>query len=644
EGSTQPRDFWAQTDANGNPQNGPSAWGLSQIINRNFVSEGTNFTTFVDGNHAAEYPDPVLSTATCREEFASTQDAAGQPITGFLMFCGNSFVDPNTGVLETNPRMTTFSLFSRDLRERGKTVPGGEFSLNALNAWSIGQLTIPRAVGYSAGLLDYFFRGKLEVRRGPHPETQEPSLRIVNRSPDALAKDGFFSLYQDTDKGVRSLAVEWPKLVEAVPQDNDAAPVYLPIPADLPTNGLTLVYQGKLGSEENAVIGKVLTETRIERIYLDWRTNEWMLQTADKLYALPLKTVAGLRFRPAEVEWGERDNQLVAYTFWSVDTFQALLFELERPLGSAQVPTTGAVTAQGHPVVALRLVQQIPLFETLGALDLGTTVEFTEHLDFTQYRVAFTVNSTCRVQDPPLFTYDTYNCASTFSDESLEPLRTLHDAVTARFPLALPRERFGWSPEWYAWNVQRVWADRNGHLVAAVQLQLAPLPGGESWRRFPLLTPWFGTPVESGYYASVQAKLEAPGASVLAVLDLTAGRLLAKTSEDLIRIEKTQRAVHPSPGFWGCYMDPRGETLYVGGTRDGQRSTWAQPSLPRGGIGSGGLGPPLGAWRFRRMRGNGPRGPRPDRAQSASGWCSGTSTSRPQAQSTATPARRWRKR
>ncbi len=113
EGFTQPRDFWVQTDAGGTPQNGPSARGLSQIMNRNFVSEGTNFTSFVDGNHAEAYANPTVTTGACHEETVNTQDADGRAITGLVTFCGNSFIDPNTGVLETNPRMTTFFLFSR---------------------------------------------------------------------------------------------------------------------------------------------------------------------------------------------------------------------------------------------------------------------------------------------------------------------------------------------------------------------------------------------------------------------------------------------------------------------------------------------------------------------------------------------------
>ncbi len=180
-GFTKSRDFWVETDASGAPSNGPDARGLSQIINRNFVSEGTNFTAFVDGSHAPEYPDPVLNTADCFEESVTTQDAEENVISGLVTFCRNSFLDPNTGILETNPRMTTFSLFSQDLQELGSFVAQMS-SLNALNAVSIGDLTIPRAVGYSAGLLHYFFRGRLELATDP----SQLELRVTNRWTKSL--------------------------------------------------------------------------------------------------------------------------------------------------------------------------------------------------------------------------------------------------------------------------------------------------------------------------------------------------------------------------------------------------------------------------------------------------------------------------
>ncbi|MEE9154063.1 MAG: hypothetical protein V3U42_08230, partial [candidate division NC10 bacterium] len=247
-GFTKPRDFWVETDASGSPRNGPDARGLSQIINRNFVSEGTNFTAFVDGNHAPEYPDPILNTADCFEESVTTTDAEFRLISGLVTFCRNSFLDPNTGILETNPRMTTFSLFSQDLQELGSFVAQMS-SLNALNAVSIGKLTIPRAVGYSAGLLAYFFRGRLELATDP----SQLELRVTNRSSEAVGP-GTLSIYCDEANENRV------KLDElTVSQEVQADAEFPRIPFSFPAETLrcVVVYEGKLGEEADAVIGKV---------------------------------------------------------------------------------------------------------------------------------------------------------------------------------------------------------------------------------------------------------------------------------------------------------------------------------------------------------------------------------------------------
>ncbi len=261
EGFTRPRDFWVDTDASGNPRNGPTARGLSQIINRNFVSEGTNFTAFQNGDHAPEYANPVLNTQDCYDEEVSTQDAEARPVAGLVTFCRNSFTDPNTGKLETNPRMTTFSLFSRDLRERGKSVPGGEFSLNALNAWSIGQLTIPRAVGYSAGLLDYFFRGKLDFVL--YPDRSDPArlnLLFWNNSTETMT--GSFTLYTEDKQGRRvpvpGVSVQGVALAGTeTPDGEDSYEITFALDPAVKLGGLTLVFSGTLGAEEGAVAGKV---------------------------------------------------------------------------------------------------------------------------------------------------------------------------------------------------------------------------------------------------------------------------------------------------------------------------------------------------------------------------------------------------
>jgi len=590
EGFTRPRDFWVEMDANGLPRNGPTARGLSQIINRNFVSEGTNFTAFQNGDHAPEYANPVLNTQDCYDEEVSTQDAEARPVAGLVTFCRNSFTDPNTGALETNPRMTAFSLFSRDLRERGKTVPGGEFSLNALNAWSIGQLTISRAVGYSAGLLDYFFRGKLEVSREPDPASGLPSLRIVNRSPEPLGEGGVLTLYQDNDRGERS-PVQGATLTlsNAVPKDNDAAPLYLPIPLDLPEAGLTLVYQGLLGLEQGAVIGQVLREGVVEQIYRGWMSDEWILRTKDGLYVLPLQAVAGLTTPLDRVTWGDRDNQIVAITAPDgAEPYQVLLFELDRPLGSAAVPTTGDTTPSGYPIAVVRQLNRIPLYETLNAIDLKTTATIAIAREVVQYVVSYTIQSTCEWREVVSGSWE-YDCTTTVGGDTLTAAQSWSDTLRYEFQLRLSPEQHAKDPgaarpPKYWWTLDQVRADRHGHVVAVVEIagpQVAP----EDIRTIPLREfDQEGHLVESSMSVTLGGDADpvnSPLFRATVVVDLTSGQLLGKTATDALVLDLTERIVVPGSRGPLCVGSTATAALH-GGPWDGDTHTYGHGDCQNG--------------------------------------------------------------
>jgi hypothetical protein len=147
--------------------------------------------------------------------------------------------------------MTTFSLFGRDLQELGFFVPQG-FSLNALNAISIGELTIPRAVAYSAGLLNYFFRGTLNFEisaRSGGPN--QHGLTITNTSNEAM--QGIFTLYADNADAERHPVLRLDLTLEP---GATSAPLSFGFPIALEQT-FVLVFEGQLGNERGAVVGKI---------------------------------------------------------------------------------------------------------------------------------------------------------------------------------------------------------------------------------------------------------------------------------------------------------------------------------------------------------------------------------------------------
>ena len=62
-----------------------------------------------------------------------------------------------------NGRALSSSLFDPDLQTYSTQTPKRFFALNRFTFDAAHQYLIPRAVGYSAGLINYFFRGQMEI-------------------------------------------------------------------------------------------------------------------------------------------------------------------------------------------------------------------------------------------------------------------------------------------------------------------------------------------------------------------------------------------------------------------------------------------------------------------------------------------------
>lgn len=85
-----------------------------------------------------------------------------------MAFFGNYVNDAYTGESIFNQRATTWSIFGPDLEKRAKDLPDSAipkaFTLNRFNFAAAHTFLIPHAVAYSAGLINYFFRGQLAIR------------------------------------------------------------------------------------------------------------------------------------------------------------------------------------------------------------------------------------------------------------------------------------------------------------------------------------------------------------------------------------------------------------------------------------------------------------------------------------------------
>lgn len=243
--------------------------GLADFSNRSFVTEGTNFscTNFDPSNPFstclnAYYSNPVLEVSL-KEEVAVSElvqelqitDSTLANDTGYVTFFGNTITDAYSGKTFENSRMTTYSIFDKDLQAR-ELAPA--FTLNRANYNKMAEYLLPRAVGYSAGLLNYFFRGRMDIVKD---QNTSGSYIIKNGSDEMM--DGVFSLYYDDVNDKRYLVNSWNLSgSNAIPPHGQSSPVSFAKPTSpqpKEKGKYTLVFQGKLGNEIGAGVGKVVS-------------------------------------------------------------------------------------------------------------------------------------------------------------------------------------------------------------------------------------------------------------------------------------------------------------------------------------------------------------------------------------------------
>jgi hypothetical protein len=226
-----------------------SSQGLAVFTNHNFISQDTNFDNF---NFSGQlyYPSPQINGIVTETENVTNQ--FGVPISVQVDYGRNVIQDAYTGDVINNDRLTAFSVFDFEAQEiLGERV----YSVNDFTAQSAANILVRRAVGYSAGLLDYFFRGRMVAQSDKWTATSQPDVKITNSSEEAM--NGTFSLYYDDNKGQRKPAASWSDVMLAPGESKDGFTFSLP--TDIREDGTyVLVFRGTLGAEADAVAGKVV--------------------------------------------------------------------------------------------------------------------------------------------------------------------------------------------------------------------------------------------------------------------------------------------------------------------------------------------------------------------------------------------------
>ncbi|CAH1194090.1 conserved exported hypothetical protein [Candidatus Nitrotoga sp. BS] len=310
------RNFWTTT------VNDNTGKGIAEYTNRGFVSKGTNLDTTV-------FAQPALGSSTaldtdiatlCGEDALMGYAACPAGLSGAMTMYSSIVTDNyrTTAGTRVNSRTSTQSIFDQDLQDAG----GGQiFSLNRFNFHTAQSLLIPRAVGYSAGLINYFFRGKMQISLPPDgvyslidgttTGFSKVKLGLTNASPPgedmtdgtlvAVAKFHRNTCYADDLSDALNLngdltcRSEDEEIVVSAPQTGVTlgnSPTQFtfdfsehPIPKNATDLYIQAVYRGQLGSEADAVV--VATKDISEPTYFSYHNDSDYIQIAGHVYTRP---------------------------------------------------------------------------------------------------------------------------------------------------------------------------------------------------------------------------------------------------------------------------------------------------------------------------------------------------------------------
>ena len=218
--------------------------GLSEYTNANFFSRDTIFKTDI-------FPYPNWDSAGGYREFVLESKDYAQAVGRQYFIKG--------GHGDTGYRLCTVPMVHKYLPEG----PYLEFSQLDDNVYlDYAERLVPRAVSYSAGLLKYFFRGTLDISYTLLPSYEmEVSVRNTSINNGAIEKIGPGTVrlvikYKTPLERDYQYYVSESQTVRSIPSDSYETFIFHlgnHIPIYYEDSTISLVFQGELGAENNAV-------------------------------------------------------------------------------------------------------------------------------------------------------------------------------------------------------------------------------------------------------------------------------------------------------------------------------------------------------------------------------------------------------
>ncbi|MEW8038211.1 MAG: hypothetical protein AB2705_12815 [Candidatus Thiodiazotropha sp.] len=264
------RDFWNTGDQ----------WqgiGMSEFANWNFVSQDTNFIyvhhPLFPTDQPDFYPSPFYDNPV---PGSLTSEPVVSPVYGDLgvkWYVGNQVTDqyrPEQSAV--NDKASTLSIFHSELQAYDYIPhPENIITLDEVTFAAARAFLIPRAVAYSAGLVNYFFRGQMSVKDVQVGVSVSGvpgyvTLTVTNVSSDHTPgnapyafTEGSFTLYYETTNG-RRVGVAYADGMGLSDQAAISLGYQLPVQSWDRSKPMTLVFDGIIGEEPGIAVKEFYPE------------------------------------------------------------------------------------------------------------------------------------------------------------------------------------------------------------------------------------------------------------------------------------------------------------------------------------------------------------------------------------------------
>lgn len=266
--------------------------GLAEYTNANFFSDDTIIIN--------KYPHPALEEGDLSGfDWGNLEELAAE----------DNKTDNRYYIWKTNEtgetyRLASFSLVSLD----GQGVLHPVLVIDDQVVLDYANLLVPHAVGYSAALLDYFFRSRIDMEPTPNGS----GYIVLNEGDEALS-DGILELFYDAVDGnrypVNGAVWDIPEELAAIPAGGASDPLNFIPPGDAKKPGeYMLVYRGEMGGEKDAVAGKFVKRKKYLVMKRGFTYKQYIFWDIDKNEPAKIKRAGSEEF----ISWptnkyGDRD-------------------------------------------------------------------------------------------------------------------------------------------------------------------------------------------------------------------------------------------------------------------------------------------------------------------------------------------------